>query len=492
MPLALHRRQCADKLARFHGILLALVLVFEVILSRHRDELERGQCQRLFLEPVEAFLAVLAHKLVRVLPVWEHDHADVEPFRHQDIEPADGRVLACRVAVVGDVHVAHIPFEQSCLLLGQCGSKARYGVRDAGLVEPDDIGVPLDHHQIVELSAFLKVQAVEVVSLVIQRRVAGVDVFRFLLVVEHARAEADHATVCRDDRENHSPAIRVIGASGVRVPDEQARLNEFIRREAPLTKMLLERFPFAGRIADPEALDRIAADVALLEIRSSCHSAFTQQRLHIEPRRELTSLREAFALCALLHHRGIVDLFGHRHSCAVGELLHCLMKRHMLHIHDELDHRAADMAAKAIIELFIRRNGKRGSLLAVYGTKSPESAPFRLEFDIGRDDRDDIVLAEQFVHPMVGICHMPSFPLVDRKQSTSVCNLSRRIVLCAESFVRPVNNSTRTRGFLQILFARFFILSFLFSLEQITIFFNQVVKSIHDFGTKMRTYSDTA
>ena len=36
-------------------------------------------------------------------------------------------------------------------------------------------------------------------------------------------------------------------------------------------------------------------------------------------------------------------------------------------------------------------------------------------------------------------------------------------------------------------FYLFYILS-----ELIRIFFNQVVKSIHDFGTKIRTYSDTA
>ena len=36
----------------------------------------------------------------------------------------------------------------------------------------------------------------------------------------------------------------------------------------------------------------------------------------------------------------------------------------------------------------------------------------------------------------------------------------------------------------------FYLLSILFELLRMVI--NQVVKSIHDFGTKMRTYSDTA
>ena len=44
---------------------------------------------------------------------------------------------------------------------------------------------------------------------------------------------------------------------------------------------------------------------------------------------------------------------------------------------------------------------------------------------------------------------------------------------------------------------KFFFAGFAFYLLYILsklnrIFFNQVVKSIHDFGTKMRTYSDTA
>ena len=61
-------------------------------------------------------------------------------------------------------------------------------------------------------------------------------------------------------------------------------------------------------------------------------------------------------------------------------------------------------------QLLIGRHGKRRRLFAVHRAKPPEPAPFWFELCVGRDDRDDIALAEQLVHPMIRICHMPSFP----------------------------------------------------------------------------------
>ncbi|MPN18937.1 hypothetical protein SDC9_166302 [bioreactor metagenome] len=99
----------------------------------------------------------------------------------------------------------------------QRGSKARYGVRNTRFVEADHVRIPFDHHKVGKLPAFLQVQAVEVISLVIEQRIAGVDIFRLVFVVEHACAETDHAAVRGNDREDHPPAIGVVGASGIRV-----------------------------------------------------------------------------------------------------------------------------------------------------------------------------------------------------------------------------------------------------------------------------------
>ena len=113
--------------------------------------------------------------------------------------------------------------------------------------------------------------------------------------------------------------------------------------------MPLERFPFAWRIANAKSLHRLTRDAAFLQVSPSCRALLAQQRFHIEPCRELTGLREAFALGALALHGGVVDLLRHCHTRAGSKMLHCLMKRHMLHVHDKLDHGAADMAAKAIV-----------------------------------------------------------------------------------------------------------------------------------------------
>ncbi|MPM22089.1 hypothetical protein SDC9_68539 [bioreactor metagenome] len=113
--------------------------------------------------------------------------------------------------------------------MGQRGSKARYGVRHLGFIQADHIRISLNHDQIGDLSALLKIQAIEVISLVIERRIAGVDIFGLLLVVEYARPKPNHPAIRGNDREDYAPAIGVIGSPRIRVLHEQPRLHQLFR-----------------------------------------------------------------------------------------------------------------------------------------------------------------------------------------------------------------------------------------------------------------------
>ena len=99
------------------------------------------------------------------------------------------------------------------MLLGRCRAQGRHRVGDAGLVQPHDIHVALDHGQAFQVGACLArlVQTVEFPAFVEQRSFGRVHVFR-LALIDDATAETQDATAAIADRKHEPVAEPVIKA----------------------------------------------------------------------------------------------------------------------------------------------------------------------------------------------------------------------------------------------------------------------------------------
>ena len=215
--------ECASRLCKP----FAPVLVVQIVPLCHSLDLEDVQRKRVLLEPVKALLPVDLDVFVRVEIVREHDHQNLQPFGFQDIQTADHGVLSGCVAVIGNIDLLDIAFQKPCLLLCQGRAEAGNRIFDPCLVQADHIHVALDHDEVVELFVFVQIQPVQVVALIVYRRVACVDILG-LFVTHHACAEAQNLSVDAEDRKDQPSAKRVVYRSALRVLHKKARVDKLL------------------------------------------------------------------------------------------------------------------------------------------------------------------------------------------------------------------------------------------------------------------------
>ena len=170
----------------------------------------------MLLERIERILSVGAYEFVRIQLVRENNHADVDALRRKDIQAADGGVLSGGVAVVGNVHQLGEPLEQPRLLNRKRGSQTRHSVGNPRLEQADYIRISFNNHQILTALSLLEVQPVKVVALVVDRRIARVDILG-LIVVQHAGAKPEDTPVRADDRKDHTVPISIVHGVPVRI-----------------------------------------------------------------------------------------------------------------------------------------------------------------------------------------------------------------------------------------------------------------------------------
>jgi hypothetical protein len=107
---------------------------------------------------------------------------------------------------------------------GQRRPHRRHRLLDPGLVQREDVEVPLDDDRGAGPPDGVErgVQAVERLLLVEQRRLGRVDVLAVLdLGIQHAAAEADHALLPIDHRQHHAVAEKVVAAALVDADEAQ-------------------------------------------------------------------------------------------------------------------------------------------------------------------------------------------------------------------------------------------------------------------------------
>ena len=101
--------------------------------------------------------------------------------------------------------------------------------------------------------------------------------------------------------------------------------------------------------------------------------------------------------CAQAAAFAMAVFFGHLHSGAFGQETDGVRKREVFLFHDEVDHAAAFAAAKAVVNLLIRGNGKGTGLFAVERAQAEKVAAFFGQMNIVGYHIDNIAACDQFI-----------------------------------------------------------------------------------------------
>ena len=102
--------------------------------------------------------------------------------------------------------------------------------------------------------------------------------------------------------------------------------------------------------------------------------------------------------------------FGQLDARFLRQKFHRVGKVQPLDLHDEADHVPALMTAETIVKLLRAVHAERRGLFVMEGTPSPEITAPLFELQIGRDHRNEIVFAFDFVDGLfVVTSHFPSF-----------------------------------------------------------------------------------
>ena len=115
----------------------------------------------------------------------------------------------------------------------------------------DDIHVAFDDHHLLLLAngAVGQVEAIDHVRFVKELRLRCVQIFGDA-VVEHAAAEANHATLPVADREDQPPAEHIVGRIALLVPFDQPGFQQQVKAEAFVQQKVAQRRPVVGRKAE--------------------------------------------------------------------------------------------------------------------------------------------------------------------------------------------------------------------------------------------------
>src|SRR5262245_1337216 len=176
-------------------------------------------------------------------------------------------------------------------MLGGGGSAERgHRVVDAGLMQADRVHVALDHHEFLESAPRTArlVQAVELASLVEERRLGRVQVLR-LAGVDDASTEGDDAAARIANRKHHAVAEAVVVAltlpAGAALAfDDETGIAETLALGIAAAETTQHLVPGVGGVADREALAGSGREAALRQVLACAGLAL--ELLCVEARNE--------------------------------------------------------------------------------------------------------------------------------------------------------------------------------------------------------------
>jgi hypothetical protein len=319
-----------------------------------------------------------------------HPQAHLAPGR-DPLRPQH-RLLPGGVGVEGQHHLLDHARERRHLVAGDRRPHHRHRLLDPGLMQGEDIGVPLDHDRAVGLGdrRFRLVDPIEQLALVEEVGLRRVHVLGALVVAHRPAAEAENAAAAVTDREHDASAETVVLAP-VAVALDEADAVQLLGAEAGLLAADEDLVPGAGRVADAEGAQSLLAEAALGQVPARL------LRLRRLPEvagvvggDAVQQLLEAAALLAAGLGPRVLLLARDLDPVAVGQELDRLGKPEPVLLFDELDHVAADPAAEAVVELFLGIDRERGGALVVERTEAGVAGAGAAQIGVSGDHLDDV------------------------------------------------------------------------------------------------------
>ena len=287
------------------------------------------------------------------------------------------------------------------MLLRQRGAERGHRTVEAILMQRDGIHIALREDDEFPLAFLDDIHGEKVPPLVKNNRFRRVQVLR-RRIVHDAAAEADDIAAHVDDGEHQAVAEAVIERPLVAVLAEEARLEQFLLRVALCRHGVEQGRPAIRRIAEAETRDRLAGDAALLQIGPRLLSRRGLELGVIELCRRAAQRPETLFFLILRLISAIVRdlearaLCQKAHGVAVGEVLD---------LHDEIHHAAALMAAEAVENALLRRDGERRRLFAMEGAEAEQVAAPARQRDILPDDVLNGIPGVEFIQKCRGKSH---------------------------------------------------------------------------------------
>ena len=165
----------------------------------------------------EVFWSEGPRKRVGILPVGKTKHPHLEALLQQEVNPPKRGPNAGRVPVVQNGNLVGVAANQPDLVHGQGRARTGYRMRDAGLVQPQDVGVAFHQQTLVlpdDALAGLE-QTVECFGFAVEVGLGAVDVLgRFGVGPQNAPTESQHPPALGENGEHH-PAKKPVGPLAV-------------------------------------------------------------------------------------------------------------------------------------------------------------------------------------------------------------------------------------------------------------------------------------
>ncbi len=244
------------------------------------------------------------------------------------------------------------------------------------LIEADYVHIAFDHNEVARALALLPVEAIEVVALVEDGRISCVEVF-WRFIPHRPRTKADHPACGGNDGEDDPVTVSVVHAAFF-AANGQPGLHQRFFGNALRLHVQRQVVPSGWRVAQAEGLQHRRIHPPADQVLPGPGAPLAKQLAYIEAGGLLAGRVKPLLLHALFAQALVVDLLGQFHAGALGQALNGFGIGELFSFHHELDDPASRVAAKAIIELIIRRNGERRRLFAMEGAAAPQPAAIGL------------------------------------------------------------------------------------------------------------------
>ena len=352
---------------------------FEKILKYQYRGCDRG------LQPVAGPLLQI---IGRVHAVLKRHHGGLQLPVLQHGAGAPGSVHPGGVRVHHQAHVMGVARQQPGVPDAQ--RRAERGHRRVtGRIERDHVEIALRHvHGPRPLDALARLgQPVEQLALAI---VGGLRRVEILGAVAHgASAERDHLAARGGDREHDTVAEqRQQAAARAR---EQAGAHQEVVAVAVGAQEAMQPVTGARRVADAVAGKRLRRETPAGKVLARRRRGAGAQQ----------DVVEAVGQAAVQIQVGLpLGPFGaarvlHLHAGALGQQRERLREAELLHLHHEVDHRAALLAAEAVEQVAVRAEREGGGLLGMEGAQPDQPVAAALQAQVvARHDVDPQAVVE--------------------------------------------------------------------------------------------------